>query len=93
MFYTQSVEDSLRDLECTVDGLSTLEAKQRSEHYGKNSLPEAKKHTLLHIFIDQFKSPIIYVLLAAAIVSFAIKEFTDAKFFMAVLFINAFIGT
>ena len=93
MFYTQSVEDSLRDLECTADGLSTLEAKQRSEHYGKNSLPESKKHTLMGIFIDQFKSPIIYVLLVAAVVSFAIKEFTDAQFILAVLFINAFIGT
>ena len=93
MFYTQSVQDSLRDLECTVDGLSTLEAAKRSEHYGKNSLPEAKKHTLIGIFIDQFKSPIIYVLLAAAVVSFVIKEFTDAQFILAVLFINAFIGT
>ena len=93
MFYTQSVEDSLRDLECTADGLTTLEAKEHSEHYGKNSLPEAKTHTLSHIFIDQFKSPIIYVLLVATIVSFAIKEFTDAQFIMAVLFINAFIGT
>lgn len=93
MFYTQSVEDSLRDLECTVDGLSTLEAAQRIEHYGKNSLLEAKKITLLKIFIDQFKSPIIYVLLVAGIISFAIKEFTDAQFILAVLLINAFIGT
>ena len=93
MFYTQSVKDSLRDLDCNVDGLSTLEAKERSEHYGKNSLPEAKKHTLLHIFIEQFKSPIIYVLLVAAVVSFSIKEFTDAGFILAVLLINALIGT
>jgi calcium-translocating P-type ATPase len=93
MFYTQSVEDSLRDLECTADGLTTLEAEEHSAHYGKNSLPEAKKHTILHIFIEQFKSPIIYVLLVATIVSFAIKEFTDAGFILAVLFINALIGT
>ena len=92
MFYTQSVEDTLQDLDCSVDGLSTLEAKERSEHYGKNSLPEAKKSTIVDIFIDQFKSPIIYVLLVATIVSFAIKEFTDAQFILAVLFINAFIG-
>ena len=92
MFYTQSVDESLRDLDCTADGLSTLEAKQRIEHYGKNCLPEAQKHTLIAIFMEQFKSPIIYVLLIAAIVSFAIKEFTDAGFILSVLFINAFIG-
>lgn len=43
MFYTQSVENSLRDLECMTDGLRTQEAAQRIEHYGKNSLLEAKK--------------------------------------------------
>ena len=93
MFYTQSVEESLLDLDCTPDGLTTYEAKQRSEHYGKNRLPEAQKRTLITIFIELFKSPIIYVLLIAAIVSFSIKEFTDAGFILAVLFINAFIGT
>ena len=55
MFYTKSVENSLIDLDCTLDGLSTSEAVQRSEHYGKNSLPVAKKHTILDIFIEQFK--------------------------------------
>ena len=93
MFYTQSVEDTLQDLDCTVRGLTTDEVKNRIKHYGKNSIPEAKKHSPLSIFIEQFKSPIIYVLLIAAIVSFAIKEFVDAGFILAVLFINAFIGT
>ncbi|MEA2090909.1 MAG: HAD-IC family P-type ATPase [Campylobacterota bacterium] len=93
MFYTQSVEESLRKLDCTPSGLTTHEAKLRTEHYGKNLLPEAQKRTLIIIFIEQFKSPIIYVLLIAAIVSFAIKEFTDAGFILAVLFINALIGT
>ena len=93
MFYTQSVEDSLLDLNCTRDGLSSSDAKIRTERYGKNSLPESKKQTLLNIFFEQFKSPIIYVLLIATVVSFSIKEFTDGLFILAVLFINAFIGT
>ena len=93
MFYTQSVEDSLLYLNCTRDGLSSSDAKIRSERYGKNALPESKKQTLLNIFLEQFKSPIIYVLLIATVVSFSIKEFTDGFFILAVLFINAFIGT
>ncbi len=93
MFYTQTVEDTLLDLNCTRDGLSSSDAKIRSERYGKNSLPESKKQTLLNIFFEQFKSPIIYVLLIATVVSFSIKEFTDGLFILAVLFINAFIGT
>ncbi|MCW9025675.1 MAG: cation-transporting P-type ATPase, partial [Thiovulaceae bacterium] len=93
MFYTQSVEDTLSSLECTKKGLSSKEAKERINHYGKNSIPEGKKSNLFGIFLEQFKSPIIYVLLIAAIISFVIKEFGDAGFILAVLFINAFIGT
>ena len=93
MFYTQSVEDTLHDLGATANGLTNLQAQKHIIHYGKNKLPEAKKSTLIAIFIEQFKNPIIYVLLVAAIVSFAIKEFTDAGFILAVLLINAIIGT
>lgn len=92
MFHTKSIQESLSDLECDLNGLSTQEASSRIGHYGRNILPEAKKRTLLIIFIEQFKSPIIYVLLIATMVSFAIKEFTDAGFILAVLFINAVIG-
>ena len=93
MFYTKTIENSLKYLNCTIDGLSTSQAKQRNERYGKNSLPSTIKSTLFDIFIEQFKSPIIYILLIAAIVSFVIQEFSDGGFIIAVLFINAFIGT
>lgn len=92
MFYTQSVEDTLRELDCTADGLTAAQAKQRNIHYGKNSLPQAEKTTLLQIFIDQFKSPVIYILLIAAAVSLIIKEFSDAGFIMAALGVNAVVG-
>lgn len=93
MFYTQSVEDTLSSLECSRDGLDSQKAKERLLHYGKNSIPESKKISIFGIFLEQFKSPIIYVLLVAAIISFIIKEFSDAGFILAVLLINAFIGT
>lgn len=93
MFHTISVEESLSELNCTSKGLTSSEVMLRVSHYGKNSLPEAKKHTLFDIFVEQFKSPVIYVLLIATAVSFFIKEFTDGFFILAVLFINAFIGT
>lgn len=93
MFYTKNIEDTLKYLDSTIDGLSSSEAKSRKKKYGKNFLPTAPDKTLFDIFIKQFKSPIIYILLIAAIVSFMIKEVTDAGFIMAVLFINAIIGT
>ena len=93
MFYTKTIEETLSSLECTKDGLSSHEAKERLLHYGTNSIPEAKTSNILEIFIEQFKSPIIYVLFVAAIVSIIIKEYTDSGFIFAVLLINAFIGT
>jgi len=43
MFYAQSVEESLRNLDCTPSGLTTHVAELRTEHYEKNLLLEAKK--------------------------------------------------
>ncbi|MDO9267204.1 MAG: HAD-IC family P-type ATPase [Sulfurimonas sp.] len=93
MFHTKSVEDTLRDLDCSTEGLSSKEASSRIEQYGKNVLAEAKKRTLLIIFIEQFKSPVIYVLLIAAVISVIIKEYGDAGFIMAALLLNAVVGT
>ncbi len=93
MFHTKSVEETLLDLECSVKGLSSEEALLRAKHYGKNILPEAKKRTVFWIFIEQFKSPVIYILLMATGVSLAIKEFGDAGFIMVALSINAIVGT
>lgn len=93
MFYTQSVVKTLLDLDSNREGLSSHEVELRTQHYGKNVLREASSRTILGIFYEQFKSPIIYVLLIAAIVSLSIKEFTDAGFILAVLIINALIGT
>jgi Ca2+-transporting ATPase len=93
MFHIKNIQESLDHLDCNKEGLTTEEANLRTAHYGKNSLPQAKNKTLLHIFLDQFKSPIIYVLLIAAVVSISIKDFEDGGFILAVLFINALIGT
>jgi calcium-translocating P-type ATPase len=93
MFHTKSIEEALENLECSVDGLSKEEALSRTKHYGKNVLAEGKKRTLLNIFIEQFKSPVIYVLLIATVISLVIKEFSDAGFIMAALLVNAVVGT
>lgn len=93
MFHTKSVDDTLRELECSIEGLSSDEVVLRARHYGKNILPDGEKRTLFNIFIEQFKSPVIYVLLIATVISLAIKEFSDAGFIMAALLVNAVVGT
>jgi Ca2+-transporting ATPase len=77
----------------TAHGLSQAEAASRLEQNGPNSLPETKPAGIGMVFLHQFKSPLIYVLIVAAILSVAIEEWSDAAFIAAVLIINGMIGT
>ncbi|MEH6452538.1 MAG: HAD-IC family P-type ATPase [Psychromonas sp.] len=74
-------------------GLSSTEAKERLLQYGENCLPSSQPIGLVAIFFKQFLSPFIYILLVASIVSFLVKQIPSAIFIIAVLFINAIIGT
>lgn len=76
----------------TYAGLSQEEAKRRLLQYGENRLPETKRPGLLSIFIGQFKSPFIYVLLVAAIVSLGLGQAVNSAFILVVLLLNASIG-
>ncbi len=73
-------------------GLSAQEAKIRLEQYGPNSLPEAKPPSALSIFFRQFKSPLIYILVCAAVVVFFMGKKIDSLVITAVFFLNAIIG-
>ena len=84
--------DVLAALETSERGLTAQEAKVRLQALGRNALPQAEPPGLAVIFLTQFKSPLIYVLLAAALVSILIQEWTDAGFIFAVLLLNAGIG-
>jgi magnesium-transporting ATPase (P-type) len=75
------------------NGLSHTEAAARLQHYGRNALPAAEPPGMARVFLHQFTSPLIYVLVAAALVSLAIREWSDAGFICAVLLLNAIIGT
>jgi len=84
---------ALTALGSTDYGLSETEAARRLARFGPNRLPEARTTPLWRVFARQFKSPLIYVLLAAAGVSLAIGAADEAGFIVAVLLINAVIGT
>lgn len=80
-------------LKSSLHGLTHSEAAARLELYGRNTLPQARPPGIATVFLRQFASPLIYVLVAAALLSLMIKEWSDAGFISAVLFINALIGT
>ncbi len=92
-YYETNTEEIITTLRTHINGLSSIEAKNRLKKYGQNRLPEQKQKSYLHIFLDQFKSPLIYILLTAAIIVFFLQETTDAIIIFLVLLFNAVVGT
>ncbi|MBW6493691.1 MAG: HAD-IC family P-type ATPase [Burkholderiaceae bacterium] len=90
--HVRDTDELLTALATTPHGLRQIEAESRLETFGRNALPSGKPPTAVAMFIQQFKSPLIYVLLAAALVSALLREWTDAGFIFAVLLINAVVG-
>jgi magnesium-transporting ATPase (P-type) len=86
-------EDVLERLETTTDGLASDEVPKRQERFGRNLLPAPEPPGVLEILLHQFKSPLIYILLVAGAVALLVGEGVDAAFIMAVLVLNAGIGT
>ena len=76
MFYTQSKEEVLKELDSSIEGLSTAQAQERLATYGHNELDEGEKRSLLSKFIDQFKDLMIIILLIAAALSVITEEWT-----------------
>lgn len=91
-FYKYTLGEVFDILISTEHGLTQSEAKSRLEKYGLNKLPEGKTDSLFVIFFRQFKSPLIYILLAACLTVFIMGEILDGWVILAVLVFNAIIG-
>ena len=95
LFYTQGEEEVLKNLDTSVDGLSTAQAKERLDAYGYNELDEGEKRSLLSKFIYQFKDLMIIILLVAAalsVITEGMHGLTDACIILAVVVLNAAFG-
>lgn len=92
-WHVVSARQALDRLQSSIHGLSQSDAAAHLQSYGRNTLPRPVSPGIGQIFLRQFSSPLIYVLLAAALLSLLIQEYSDAGFIFAVLMINAIIGT
>lgn len=92
-WHTQTISEIRQRLETGDEGLTEEEALARSRIYGANSLPERKRTSGTIIFLRQFASPLIYILLAAGVLSIAFEDWTDAIFIFLVIFLNSGIGS
>ncbi len=92
-FYRKSSDETMEELNTSLNGLSSQEAAKRKERYGANELKEADLPSALQIFIDQFKDLIVIILIIAALISGATGDLESTIVIIAVLILNAILGT
>lgn len=92
LWHTLDAAQTLKELEASESGLDTGEVRNRLKKFGRNVLPCRRRLTLLEIVLRQFLSPLIYVLIAAGVLSVVLGKYEDAIFIGVILFVNALIG-
>ncbi len=92
-WHAMTVEEVLNELKTSLNGLSSREASVRLREFGPNELEETKKRGVLEVFVDQFKSVLVALLIFAAIFSVLIGEYVDAAAIGAILVVNSILGT
>lgn len=92
-WYSKTLPEIFQAFRSGEHGLANDEATERLKTYGKNYLPEGKGDSILIIFLRQFRSPLIYILVVASVIVFATGETIDGLIILTVLIFNAVVGT
>lgn len=96
-WHSLEIEEVMHELKTRESGLTSTDAKNRLNKYGKNKLKESQKETKLMKFINEFRDVMIIILILAAIISFILsiinkESFTDSIIILAIVFLNAILG-
>ncbi len=92
MYYNKDIEEIEEELQTGDNGLKGDEVRARIFKYGKNILPQKKKDSVFKLFFNEFKDPMIILLLIAVIVSFVAGEVIDAVAILFIILVDAVLG-
>ena len=92
-YYLQTKDEVLKEFKTGNDGLSTKQAEENLAKYGKNALVEGKKKTAFQVFLEQFKDLMVIILIIAAVISAFTGDLESTLVIIAVLILNAILGT
>ena len=93
MFYNKEIKDIEKELKTSLNGLTDKESKERIKKYGKNILPKKKKDSVFKIFFNEFKDPIVLLLIVAIIVSIIAGEVLDGIAILFIVLVDLIMGT
>jgi Mg2+-importing ATPase len=91
-FWSISPATALKELRSEDDGLTSYEAKKRLSDYGANRLKSKKRSDLFFLLFNQFRSPIILILLFATGLSFFLHNFVDATIILSIVLVSGLLG-
>jgi P-type Mg2+ transporter len=91
-FWSLPAAQVLQAMNTSANGLSTQDAKQRLIKYGANSLKQQRKPSAIGLLLNQFKSPIILILIFAAVLSIFLHDAADAIIILAIVLISGLLG-
>ncbi|MEK8205470.1 cation-translocating P-type ATPase [Paenibacillus sp. FSL L8-0696] len=91
-YYRNNVADSLQDVQSSANGLTSAEVDNRLKDYGFNELKGKKKDPVWKLFLENFKDPMVVVLLIAAIVQIVMGQVMESLIIFLVLILNAVIS-
>ena len=90
--YNKEIKEVMKELNSSMNGLTDAEAGERLKKYGLNQIKEIHKISIFKILLNQFKSFIIYVLMAASIIAFLFGKTTDTIIILAIIILNTILG-
>ena len=91
-WYKISTDEVLAACKTRFEGLTASEVEKKLEIFGPNRLPDEENVSRLKIILHQFTSPLIYILLVAAIATFFLGEYIDTGVIVFVVILNAIVG-
>jgi P-type Mg2+ transporter len=91
-FWSLPADRVLQELHSSVEGLSDRDANQRLIKYGANSLKQQRKSSAFRLLLNQFKSPIVLILMFAAALSIFLNDRTDALIILTIVLISGLLG-
>ncbi|SCJ90252.1 Calcium-transporting ATPase lmo0841 [uncultured Eubacterium sp.] len=93
MYYNKQIQEILEEFQTTKNGLDESAVTKSREQYGENRLYEKKKKSVFTIFLEQFKDLLVIILIIAAIISMSTGNVESTAVIIAVLILNAILGT
>jgi Ca2+-transporting ATPase len=91
-FHDSTSEEVLEHFSTDINGLSERDAQQRLAEHGPNEIRREHAISPVKIFLSQFNSFIVYILIIAVVISFILQEYIDAVVIVSILIVNATLG-